>query len=351
MGQLVVVVGGGAGSEGKGAVTARLARDARHPVACVRVAGPNAGHTAYDADGRKWALRQIPVAAVTNPDALLIIAAGSEIDPEVLEAEISALENAGHKIRDRLEIDAQATVVEPEHRNRETAVGLTNRIGSTGKGIGAARADRVMRTARVAQQVLNGRTDDTAATLRDWLTGGDVIIEGTQGWALGLHAGYYPYATSSDCRAIDFLAMAGLSPWAKQVSRLRVVVCLRVYPIRVAGNSGPMCAETSWEQLGLPEERTTVTKKVRRVGHWDPAWARAAVDANGGPERVEVALTMADQKIPGIAGLDGPFEAVTRQMDRETLTKLVALLRQTADDCGWAPIRLVGTGPATAIEL
>ena len=77
MGTLKVVVGGQFGSEAKGAVGAYLAADGR--TATVRVAGPNAGHTAYDADGREWKLRQIPAAAVTT-DTPIFIGAGSEID-------------------------------------------------------------------------------------------------------------------------------------------------------------------------------------------------------------------------------------------------------------------------------
>ena len=66
MGKLQVIVGGQAGSEAKGHVAAQLASPELTPegLAAVRVAGPNAGHSAVDATGRKWALRQIPVAAV-----------------------------------------------------------------------------------------------------------------------------------------------------------------------------------------------------------------------------------------------------------------------------------------------
>ena len=61
MSRLQVVVGGQFGSEAKGACTAFLARKAAQNglAAVIRVAGPNAGHTAYDSAGKNWALRQI----------------------------------------------------------------------------------------------------------------------------------------------------------------------------------------------------------------------------------------------------------------------------------------------------
>ena len=102
--------------------------------------------------------------------------------------------------------------------------------------------------------------------------------------------------TSSDCRSIDFLAMAGIDPTRCSVVVTNWIVC-RVFPIRVAGNSGPMEGETSWAELGLDEERTTVTQKVRRVGTWDQDLVRRAVQANGG-HNANVVITMLDQAIP-----------------------------------------------------
>ena len=48
----------------------------------------------------------------------------------------------------------------------------------------------------------------------------------------------------------------------------RVIGSTRTYPIRVGGTSGPGYEdqrEISWDTLKQPEERTTVTNKVRRV--------------------------------------------------------------------------------------
>lgn len=357
MGKLQVVVGGQFGSEAKGAVCAKIARN-EESVACVRVAGPNAGHTGYDDEGRKWALRQIPIGAVTNPNATLVIAAGSEIDPEVLASEVRALDKAGHQVSRRLMIDAQATVLTPEHRQAEGDAALHQRIGSTGKGIGAARADRIWRRAdlvqdrdydwwcrRIGAKVGDVQIVDTAIALDSaMLQGTTVQVEGTQGFGLGLHSGFYPKCTSSDCRATDFLAMCGLSTWSTSVTDLDVFVVFRPFPIRVAGDSGPLEGETTWSKLGLPEERTTVTQLVRRVGTWDSNLAQRAIMANGGPSPfVHYVLSMADQVMPELAGcvnVHKVYEALHRH----------PLLRRIVSDLGKMPV-LVGTGPQTMVDM
>lgn len=356
MGILYAVVGGQFGSESKGNVAAWLAekhRDehahGRTGLAVVRCGGPNAGHTAYDPDGRAWAMRQVPVAAVTHPECVLIIAAGSEIDEPVLEAEVKALDDAGFDASGRLLIDSQATIITDEHKKRET--GLVGRVGSTGKGIGAARAARLMREA----PVYGGQRDedvwsiglDTAAWMKTWMeNGNDVLIEGTQGYGLGLHAGYYPTCTSSDARAIDFMSMAGISPWAPWVERVEPWVVLRTYPIRVAGNSGPMHGELEWDELAdrtdgyIKPEKTTVTKKVRRIGEWDLELAQNAIRENGG-ESVRVALGFLDYLWPEIADSEDPG-ALTEEMWE--------YIEKTEQDLG-ARIAYVGTGKDSRIDL
>jgi len=345
MGKLQVVVDGQYGSTGKGAVAAHLARQREaQGMAAVRVAGPNAGHTAVDRRGVRWALRQIPVAAVVNNSATLYIAAGSEIDISVLLDEAARLEAAGHAVYDRLIIDPMATILEPRHQQAEAE--LVGAIGSTGKGIGAARADRIMRGARLVRDTdLADRFEiaPAAPELLDALDDGQLVqIEGTQGHALGLHHPNYPQVTSSDCRAIDFLAMAGVMPWDERVDQFEVWLVFRPYPIRVAGNSGPLKGETTWEALGLPEEKTTVTQKVRRVGLWDPDLAREAVAANGGPgPHLRVALTMADQLSPEVAGTTSVADLTPPVL--EFIDGMEELLR--------TQVRLVGTSDRTMVAL
>jgi adenylosuccinate synthase len=373
-GKISVVVGGQFGSEAKGAVAGFLASRANwksfamRDVVCVRVGGPNAGHTVYGSCpegcdeggtpahelGHPWRLRQIPVAAVTNPDAQLLIAAGSEVDMEVLRGEWRALNSAGYRLQGRLNIDYSATLLEERHITAEQGDGLNGRIGSTAKGIGAARSDRIWRKAQVMRSqydVMRAMgillVDSTTFLATRLESRSHVVIEGTQGYGLGLHTEFYPQVTSGDCRAIDFLAACGLSPWAPYVSDFEVWVVARTYPIRVAGNSGPLQDETSWDELGLAPEQTTVTKKTRRVGAWDPELVRRAVWANGGPynNSVKVALMMADYKIPGIKGVGHSGDIPNHEYDE--LAKLVREVEGQID----ARVGLVGTGPTSILDL
>lgn len=351
-GTLHVVVGGQFGSEAKGAVCAWLCANQPEISTAVRVAGPNAGHTAYDKSGRAWALRQIPVAAVVRDDLKLVIAAGSEVDPDVLAHEIRTLGDGGIDVRHRLVVDATATVIDREHIEAEGGYGgeLTQRLGSTAKGVGAARAERIWRRARTWGQVdganyrYGGISPRTDLILNHALSiGQSVVIEGTQGYGLGVHTSYYPQCTSSDCRAVDFAAMAGVNPW--DADHVEAWVVLRTFPIRVAGNSGPLNYEVTWEQLAdesdghIQPERTTVTKKVRRVGRWDPTLAYQSVQAQGGAARIALTfLDYIDPRVAGITSVDGLTE------------KAWDFIRKVQFDVG-RPVDLVGTGPNSMVDL
>jgi len=367
MNRIQVVVGGQYGSEGKGAVCRWLASG--RSTSCVRVGGPNAGHTAYDPTGKEWKLQQVPIGAIANSRPLYI-GAGSEIDTDLLESEIRALDEAGFEVSKRLMIDPMATVVlrshsieEYGHAARHGTSGLTRTIGSTGKGVGAARADRIWRRAAIIRNLPDVQNDhmvytnsrvfkvkcqDTAWWMRN--DGSDTLqIEATQGFGLGLHQPTYPFATSVDCRAIDALSQAGISPWEVLPDRFEAWVVLRTFPIRVAGNSGPMYREISWEEIGQEPEHTTVTKKQRRIGEWDAKLARAALQANGsdnpwcpGPRcPVKVVITFLDYVFP-------PLKNCT---DAEHILSLAGdWLRYREEELG-VSIRAVGTGPKTLVDL
>lgn len=370
-GKLLVVAGAQYGSEAKGHIADQLSREevSGTNVVVVRVAGPNAGHTVYgicpsdckpdDSHmsggnwiGHPWRLRTVPVGAVSNREADLVIAAGSEIDEAVLMTEVTELDAAGYKVSSRLRIDAQATMLTNSHTELEVVDGIQKRLGSTAKGIGAARADRIWRYAKLWGDRFATDADrvDTSEYIRARLSeGATVVIEGTQGYGLGLHAGHYPQCTSSDCRAIDFLAMAGVSPWWPEVAEFGVWLAARVRPIRVAGNSGPMQGETSWSELGLPEEFTTVTKKVRRVGSWDGDLVRRAVIANGGAPVVRVALTMVDTVFTHLVNREGVWDDFYRSdLGASEAPALNHYVTEIEREIG-APVRAIATSPTTVI--
>lgn len=371
---ITTVVGGQFGSEAKGHVTWQVIRErirrhvdnskscgvapreggrvlAGRKILNIRVAGPNAGHTAYGLDDKPHAFRSLPIGALI-PGVKCLISAGSELDFDVLVAEIEEAEQASSFNPNRLYVDPEVTLISKEHKYREADAKLVDRIGSTGKGIGAARADRILRNAErladrqdlidhlISRGVTVTRQEDLYFNLGSMLVD-DIVIEGTQGFGLGLHAGFYPHCTSSDCRAIDFLAMAGIPIRRSDVHEVFVV--FRPYPIRVAGNSGPLVGETTWDMLGLPPEFTTVTKKMRRVGAWDPLLARRAIMANGG-DQVRVALSMVDQVAPEVTGVTETAKVIADDKAWAFMQKVEAALMG-------ARIALMTTGPNTAVWL
>lgn len=345
-----VVVGGQWGSEAKGHVCGFLAREATRP-ACFRVGGSQAGHTVVP-DDMPATVRHVPVGLLTNPRARGFIAQGSEVDLDVLRDEIDRLELDGFSVRGRLVVDREATVIGLQDLQAEAQDPRMIEIGSTKKGVGAARASRILRSAeRIADAVGSGRvpcaTGDTLSVLWSEIETYDtVLVEGCQGFGLGLHAGYYPTCTSTDCRTVDALAAVGLGTWGPGLE-VEPWVVLRTYPIRVAGNSGPMYQEISWEELAartgghVKPELTTVTRKVRRVGEWDLALAKRAIWANGYNPRI--ALMFFDYLFPELAG----------STSLQTLLAHPAALEAIFEkqrELGF-PISLLGTGPGTMIDL
>lgn len=315
-GKLMCVVGAQYGSEGKGVIVNKIANDyGVH----VRVGGSNAGHS-FVHKSVMYAMQTIPC-GWTNPRAMLIIGAGGLLDLPVLQKEIALVAQADPTVIHRLFIDGKCGIIEQHHRVEEGGVQgeMHQRIGSTGKGVGAARRDRLMRdpskfhtvdsyitdvedpilyeNAGREYRLSDFRINNSAALLNQRLAQGvNVLLEGTQGSGLSLVHGPWPYVTSGDTNAAQMLADVGLSP------RLctDIMLVARVYPIRVAGNSGPLENETDWETLSAElgrkvEERTTVTKKVRRVGKWDEKLILQAVMLNA---PTEIALTFLDYLDP-----------------------------------------------------
>jgi adenylosuccinate synthase len=288
-----ILIGGELGSEGKRHIAAHLAREYG---LLVRVGGPNAGHTVMSA-GVKHIYHHIPSGTLANPSARLLLGPGAVVRVPKLLDEIMEF----GVDRDRLSIDPLVmTISDADIRGEER--GLRARIGSTAQGVGYATARRVRRdtSVRLARDVkpLRPYLRPAAAVLREaYERGTSIMVEGTQGTGLSLYHGPYPSVTSRDTTAAGCLAEAGISP-----SRVRrIVMVCRTYPIRVAGNSGPISNELTWqvisERSGIPlaeleaAEKTSTTKRDRRVGEFDWALFRHAVELNG---PTDIALTFAD---------------------------------------------------------
>jgi len=296
-----VMVGGQYGSEGKGHVASYLAPE--YDV-LVRVGGPNAGHKVYEGPSGSRTFYHLPSGTERALRAQIILGAGAVIYLPRLKAEITSV---GIDV-DRLAIDGQAMVVDEVDRAFE-AQGLVGSIGSTGQGVGAATSRKVLRSSASPAVRLAREVDDLKPFVKPTIELLDrafaehkrVFLEGTQGTALSLHHGSYPWVTSRDTTASGCLADAGIPP-----SRVRrIIMVCRTYPIRVAnpakGTSGPMTSEISWAEIasraGLDGteleqlERGSVSGRLRRVSEFDWALLRRSASLNG---PTDISLSFAD---------------------------------------------------------
>jgi adenylosuccinate synthase len=334
---LTVVVGGQYGSEGKGKLVSHLACSTPGRIAVVRGGGSNAGHTA-EGCGKRLLLRQLPSGAV-NPQCLLAMSAGMQIDVNVLFTEIEA----AAVTPGQLIIDPRANVIEDTDEAVERSHALGERVGSTLSGTGSALARKVMRTRDVRcvrdVSVLGPFIDDVSLRMNALVaSGASVIVEGTQGAGLSLHHGPYPYVTARDTTAAAFLSEAGISP----VLVDDVVVVLRTYPIRVAGASGPMHNEIGWEEVrrrsgyqSTLAEYTSVTGRLRRVSEFDWDLAELAVRLNAPTSLAIHGLDYLDHSDLGCRRVDD-LSAVSRAFVDELESRL------------GVPARWLFTGPGGA---
>ena len=148
------VLGAQWGDEGKGKIVDFLAKDAR--VVARFAGGNNAGHTVVNDQG-KFSFHLIPC-GVFWPQALNVIGNGVVVDPDVLLEEIDDLKTRGIDLSERIVVSERAHLIMPYHVTldelAEKARG-SSRIGTTGKGIGPAYADKAARTGVRAADLLD----------------------------------------------------------------------------------------------------------------------------------------------------------------------------------------------------
>ena len=348
-GKITILVGGQYGSEGKGAIARHVANE--YDVH-VRVGSPNAGHTIWW-NGEKHVMQSIPCGWV-NPNANIVIGRGALLNMKQFMKELVHILTYFPDFLTRLYIDPKAGILDEKYHEEEggTEGEMHKRIGSTGEGVGIARIARIRRDGKfklfedVAEEygLEQCICPNTPKMLADWQdAGADILIEGTQGSGLSLLHSHYPYCTSVDTNASGIAAEVGLAP-----SRITdVLMVVRTYPIRVAGTSGYMKDEISWEELNkrierlggetIKPEKTTVTKKVRRIAEWDDELFEQACLLNA---PTEIALTFADYIDPSIAD--------TTKAEDIQKSKVVDFIK------GRIPtdkIKYIGTGAKTVVDI
>jgi adenylosuccinate synthase len=325
----VVVVGTQWGDEGKGKIVDWLTD---HAQGVVRFqGGHNAGHTLVIGD-KEYKLNLVP-SGIVREGVQCYIGNGVVLDIHHLLAEIAVLEKDGIDVRSRLKVSPGCPLILPYHsaldRAREAKKSAIDKIGTTGKGIGPAYADKVARRALrvydlfhperfadklrevldyhnfVLTQYLGAEAVDfdsvyrqamadaeairplvadiSAQIYEDHKAGKNLLFEGAQGTLLDIDHGTYPFVTSSNCVSGQAAAGSGVGPGMLHY----VLGITKAYCTRVGG--GPFPSELDIETPACPgyqmstigREFGTVTGRKRRCGWFDAAALRRSARING----------------------------------------------------------------------
>ena len=319
----LVLLGAQWGDEGKGKATDLLGDRVDYVVRYQ--GGNNAGHTVVIGD-QKYALHLLP-SGILSPNCVPVIGNGVVIDPAVLLQEIQGLNERGIDTS-KLLISLNAHLITPYHRTidkvTERFLGKA-KIGTTGRGIGPAYADKINRIGIRVQdlfdpsilrqkleaalrdknqvlikvfnrnginvddvlaeylnyaEILRPYVADTALLLNKALESGKtVLLEGSQGTLLDVDHGTYPYVTSSNPTSGGACTGSGIGPTKID----RVIGILKAYTTRVG--SGPFPTELFDEDgealRRIGGEVGVTTGRNRRCGWFDAPIARYATRVNG----------------------------------------------------------------------
>ncbi|QNE48129.1 adenylosuccinate synthase [Glaciihabitans sp. INWT7] len=319
----IVLIGAQWGDEGKGKATDLLGPRVDYVVKFN--GGNNAGHTVVVGD-EKYALHLLP-SGILSPGVVPVIANGVVVDIEVLFHELEALTARGVDVS-RLLVSANAHVITQYHRtlDKVTERFLGKRmIGTTGRGIGPAYADKINRVGiriqdlfdeNILRQKVEGALEqknhllvkiynrraigaeevvadllsyvdrlrpmvaDTSLVLNQALDDGKtVLFEGGQATMLDVDHGTYPFVTSSNATSGGAATGSGVAP-----NRLeRVIAVVKAYTTRVG--SGPFPTELHDESGEFLRSKGfewgTTTGRPRRCGWYDAPVARYAARING----------------------------------------------------------------------
>jgi adenylosuccinate synthase len=317
-----VIVGAQWGDEGKGKIVDHLSE--KVDIVARYQGGANAGHTVIIGP-TQHVLHLIP-SGIFHPHVTCVIGNGVVIDPIALLDEIRKLEELRVDIKGRLLISHNAHLIMPYHKLLDTIREATSeKIGTTGRGIGPAYIDKFMRVGiRIVDLLDRGvfaeklrrniqeknqilrkiyeateldvdaivseyeafdkRIDpyitDTALYLhRSLREGKRVLAEGAQGALLDVDHGTYPFVTSSNPTSGGACTGLGIPPTAI-TSVLGVV---KAYSTRV-GN-GPFPTELH-DEVGeklrrIGSEFGATTGRPRRCGWFDAVSLRYSAMING----------------------------------------------------------------------
>jgi adenylosuccinate synthase len=318
-----VIVGAFWGDEGKGKIISYLALKDRLDF-CVRTGSVNAAHTVWR-KGNRFALHMVP-AAFLHEDCRLLIAAGANVHVARFLEEVEMT-----KVKDRIGIDKQASIIEAKHSVQDKTSAHLKGIGTTGWGVGPALEERARRTAKLAKDMpeLQPFLADVATEINEGIDlGKKVLLEGTQGFMLSLFYGTYPYVTSRDTGAAAICSEAGVGPTRVD----DVLIVFKSFMTRVG--AGPLPGEIAKEEAKKRGwfETAAGTGRDRRSAPFNFDLARKTAKINGA---TQAAVTKLDCMFPDCKGAK-KFEALSSDAKQ--------FLKKIEDRTG-VPVVLIGTGP------
>ena len=344
-----LIVGLQWGDEGKGKIVDLVAKN--YDIVIRSQGGHNAGHTVV-VDGKKYALHLLP-SGVLNKNATNVIGNGVVVYPPQL---IKEIKNFGEEIKKKLLISDKAHMILDHHiaidQAREKLRGK-NAIGTTGRGIGPAYADKIARAGvRMGElkdipklleklshyyEMNKGYFDylgveipsreKLESELKEWQEElGDMIVdttkylwdnfdknmllEGAQATLLDIDHGTYPYVTSSNTIASGALTGSGIPP--KKLNK--VIGIAKAYATRVGNGPFPTedLSEAGERIRKQGAEFGTTTGRPRRCGWFDVVAAKYAVTLNGCDE-------VAIMKLDVLDGFDKVKVCIAYEKDEEVI--------------------------------
>jgi len=388
MTQVIAVIGGQWGDEGKGKIVDFLSDNADY---CIRFqGGSNAGHTIIFG-GNTYKLRLLPSGVLRGAKGVL--GAGMAINLDVLQGEFDMMcEMIGYEeASKRVLIDHRAHLILPIHIQVDTEreEKSSNRIGTTRNGIGVCYEDKARRIGLRVGDLLDPSTwdekvkliaeahggfsaslvkeeillklerwreswipfiyDNLSVRLHEAMNGGadKVIIEGAQGTFLDISHGTYPFVTSSTTIAGGISAGIGCAlPRDAEIIGVVKAYCTRV-------GAGPFGLEDTGE---LGERLRTkggefgvVTGRARRCGWNSLPMLKHAQVLNGFTSLAITKVDVLDGFSEVRIGLEGDmkvFEGWDNSAGVQDYSFLHANLKEYIDyiNENVAPVSIISTG-------
>jgi adenylosuccinate synthase len=325
-----LIVGLQWGDEGKGKIVDLVAKD--YDIVVRSQGGHNAGHTVVIGN-KKYALHLMP-SGILNENAINVIANGVVVSPAKIIEEMEKFRD----MKGRLFISDKATMLLDYHAQIDQAkekLRGKKAIGTTGRGIGPAYADKITRTALKIGDLLNidkaleklndyfemnkgyfeylqikipnldelrNELQTYQDKLKDFITDTtkflwdnidkNILLEGAQATLLDIDHGTYPYVTSSNTIASGALTGSAIPP--KQLRKVTGIA--KAYTTRV-GN-GPFITEDFGKDGEYIRKKGfefgTTTGRPRRCGWFDAVAAKYAVTLNSCDEIALMKLDVLD---------------------------------------------------------